>query len=583
MKSEQAVMAVASDARLLTTLIEINHEITSILNLDQLLNKIAELTQRIVPYQIFAIFLNDDERQELYFRFAVGHSADVVQNLRISLGDGLVGTAAQERKPIVVDDVRTDPRYIESVKTARSELAVPLISKNKVVGVLDIESPEVGYFNEEQVRLLSLLASQIAIAIENAKVYDSERRNRETLALLYEISLEMGSTLEVDQLVHKIASAVKSTINYQIFSIFLLEEKQQVLRPRIVIRYNTLEYQKMGVPVGTGLVGTAAKMNIPLRIADVTKDPRYLAVHPETRSELAVPLVHKGRVIGIVDLESTQLNYFTSDHERFLVTLATRIASSLANAELYERVSENERRMDREMKIAREIQHQLMPEELPSIPPVSLAVLFEPVAHLGGDLYDFIQYDDGRLAIVLGDVAGKGAPAALYGALSSGIIRTRAGRKYPPGQMLELVNKTLYQRPIESQYIALAFGIYDAKERKITLANSGLPYPLLVRNHEARFLNLAGIPLGLFPDSQYQEDTVMLEPGDVVVFYSDGVVEMRSESGEDFGLKRLAEVVRAHSDKSADEIVKAVSRAVDHFAGRAPASDDRTMIVVRMD
>jgi sigma-B regulation protein RsbU (phosphoserine phosphatase) len=280
---------------------------------------------------------------------------------------------------------------------------------------------------------------------------------------------------------------------------------------------------------------------------------------------MAVPLVHKGRVIGIVDLESTQLNYFTSDHERFLVTLATRIASSLANAELYERVSENERRMDREMKIAREIQHQLMPEELPSIPPVSLSVLFEPVAHLGGDLYDFIQYDDGRLAIVLGDVAGKGAPAALYGALSSGIIRTRAGRKYPPGQMLELVNKTLYQRPIESQYIALAFGIYDANERKITLANSGLPYPLLVRNHEARFLNLAGIPLGLFPDSQYQEDTV------------------RSENGEDFGLKRLAEVVRANSTKSADEIVKAVSRAVDHFAGRAPASDDRTMIVVRMD
>src|SRR5215472_3441805 len=313
MKSEQAVRK--SDAGLLTTLIEINHEITSILDLDQLLNKIAELTQRIVPYQIFAIFLHDEEQQELFFRFAVGHSADVVQNLRISLGDGLVGTAAQERKPIVVDDVRTDPRYIESVKTARSELAVPLISKNKVVGVLDIESPEVGYFNEEQVRLLSLLASQIAIAIENAKLYDSERRNRETLALLYAISQEMGSTLEVDELVHKIAAAVKSTINYQIFSIFLLDEKQQVLRPRIVIRYNTLEYQKLAIPFGTGLVGTAALLNVPLRVADVTKDPRYLAVHPETRSEMVVPLMHKSTVIGIIDLESTQLNYFTEDHE----------------------------------------------------------------------------------------------------------------------------------------------------------------------------------------------------------------------------------------------------------------------------
>src|SRR5438046_1938291 len=148
MKTEQAMRV--ADARLLTTLIEIDHEITLILDLDRLLNKIAELTQRIVPYQIFAIFLHDEEHHELYFRFAVGHSADVVQNLRISLDDGLVGTAAQERRPIVVDDVRTDPRYIEAVNTARSELAVPLISKNKVVGVLDTESPPFVYFNEEQ-------------------------------------------------------------------------------------------------------------------------------------------------------------------------------------------------------------------------------------------------------------------------------------------------------------------------------------------------------------------------------------------------------------------------------------------------
>src|SRR3954469_23562494 len=203
---------VGPDARFLGTLIEINHEITSILDLDQLLRKIAELTQKIVPFQIFAIFLMDEESQQLYFRLAVGHSAEIVENLRIHLGDGLVGTAAKTRKPVVVDDVRNDPRYIEAIQAARSELAVPLISKNKVVGVLDIESPEVGYFNEEQVRLLSLLASQLAIAIENAKLYESERRNREFLALLYEISLDMGSTLEVDELVHKIAAAVKSAI-----------------------------------------------------------------------------------------------------------------------------------------------------------------------------------------------------------------------------------------------------------------------------------------------------------------------------------------------------------------------------------
>ena len=575
--------AITPEARsFLSTLIQINHEITSILDLDELLQKIADLTHRIVPFEVFAIFLLDEQLQELYLRFAIGHEPDVVKSLRIKVGDGVTGTAVMQRTMVVVDDVRTYPRYIEAVKNTRSELAVPLISQNRVVGVLDIQSPEPGYFREDQGRLLSLLASQIAIAIENARVYESEHRNRELLALLYDISLDMSSTLEVDELVHKIAAAVKQRINYHTFSIFLVDEKQGLLRPKFVIRSNERENQKLVLPVGTGLIGTAAKLNEPLRIGDVTKDPRYLNVHTETRSELVVPLTSKGRVVGVVDLESTQVNYFTEYHQRFLMTLASRIASALVNAELYARVADNEGRMAREMKIAREIQRQLMPDDVPSLPPLQMAVLFKPVAQLGGDMYDWIGFDDGRLAIALGDVAGKGAPAALYGALASGVIRTRAGRKYPPGQMLELVNKTLYQRPVEGQYVAVIYSVYDPKKRTIALANSGLPYPLLVRAGQPTFLDLGGIPLGLFPDSKYQETDLVLQSGDILVFYSDGVVEMRNDEGEEFGLRRLADTVRTAHEKSPDEIVKSVGGALAEFIGRVRPHDDRTMVVIKM-
>ena len=235
------------------------------------------------------------------------------------------------------------------------------------------------------------------------------------------------------------------------------------------------------------------------------------------------------------------------------------------------------------MKIAREIQRQLMPDELPSVPPLAMAVFFKPVAQLGGDLYDWIQFDDGRIAIVVGDVAGKGAPAALYGAMSSGIIRTRATRKYPPGQMLELVNKTLYQRPIESQYVALTYSIYEPATRKFTLANSGLPYPLLIRSGQPSFLDVGGIPLGLFPDSKYEETTLTLQTGDVVVLYSDGIVELRNDAGDDFGMKRLADTVRANHEKSPNDIVKAVRDALAKFIGRRRPQDDRTMIVIKME
>jgi sigma-B regulation protein RsbU (phosphoserine phosphatase) len=568
--------------RFVSTLIEINHEITSILDLDELLQKIADLTNRIVPFEVFAIFLVDEKKQELYLRFAIGHPPEVVKNLRIKVGEGVTGTAAMNRTMVVVDDVRKYPRYIETVENTRSELAVPLVIHNRVVGVLDISSPEPGYFRKNQTRMLGLLASQIAIAIENARVYQSEHRNRELLALLYDISLEMSSTLEVEELVRKIAAAVKQKINYHTFSIFLMDEKQRLLHPKYVIRFNEREDQKLVIPVGTGLIGTAAKLNEPLRIADVRTDPRYLNVHSETRSELVVPLTSKGRVVGIIDLESTEVNYFTEYHQRFLMTLASRIASALVNAELYERVANNERRISREMKIAREIQRQLMPDELPSIPALHMAVLFKPVAQLGGDLYDWIEFDDGRLALLVGDVAGKGAPAALYGALASGVIRTRAGRKYPPAQMLELVNKTLFQRPVEGQYIAVTYSIYEPASGTITLANSGLPYPLHVHDGQATFVDIGGVPLGLLPNTKYQETELKLQTGDVLVFYSDGVVEMRNEAGEEFGLKRLAETVRSNQQKSPDEIVKALSASLADFIGRVRPFDDRTMIVVKM-
>ena len=191
------------------------------------------------------------------------------------------------------------------------------------------------------------------------------------------------------------------------------------------------------------------------------------------------------------------MNYFTEYHRAAADDACIRIAAALVNSQLYAKVSENERRMDREMKIAREIQLRLMPEEIPSVAPLDIAVTFKPVAQLGGDLYDFIEFDDGRLAIVVGDVAGKGAPAALYAALSSGIIRTRATRKYPPGQMLELVNKTVFTTHRKSVLRADLCHLRSAAAQ-VTLANSGLPYPLLVREGVPRFLEPGEFPLDYF-------------------------------------------------------------------------------------
>ena len=570
------------DSRFLAEVLAINHEITAILDLDRLLHKIAELTRRFIPYEVFAILLVHEQKEELYYRFAIGHPSEVVDTLRVPIGDGIIGTAAKERRPVVVDDVSSDSRYINVVSGTRSELAIPLISKDRVLGVLDIESPELAYFREEQVLMLDMLASQIAIAIDNAELYESERRNRELVSLLYDISLEMTSTLDVDDLINKIADAIKSTIDYDIFSILLVDARTERLKPRIVFRPSGQEYEKFNVVLGQGLVGTAALDNVPIRVEDVSKDARYIKVHDETASEMVIPLSIKGSVIGVLDLESHRQGQFTEYDERLLMTLATRVASALVNAELFEQVVKNEQQLDHELEIAREVQRQLLPDVVPSFGSLALATSFTPVAHLGGDLYDLIRYDDGRIAITIGDVSGKSAPAALYGALASGIIRTRATRKYGPAEMLELVNKSLQQRPIATQYIALTYAVYDPAGHKLTIANSGLPYPIRVAKDSCGFLNLAGIPLGLFPDSKYEEQIITLVPGDLIVFYTDGIVERRNSDGEEFGLRQLSRVVGDHRDKDPADLIIAIQEAVELYAGGTPSDDDQTLFVVKM-
>ena len=562
-------------------LIKINLEITSILDLDPLLGKIAETTARFIPYQVFAILLVDDESNDLYYRFSIGYPAEVVDKVRVPVGQGIVGTAALERRPVVVDDVSQDSRYINVLPGTRSELAVPLISKDRVLGVLDIESPTPAYFRDEQVQILNILASQIAIAIDNATLYESERRNRRLLALLHEISLEVASTLDVNVLVNKIATAVKVAVDYDILSVFLLDGSKRLKR-KMVFRHDTEGHEKFDLALGEGLIGTAALENRSVRVSDVSSDDRYISVHGETISEMAIPLAFKGSVIGVLDLESRKPDHFSDHDERILMTLATRIASALVNADLFERVAENERQFSNELEIAREIQLELLPESIASLGPLEIAVAFHPAAHLGGDLYDLIRFDDGRLALAIGDVSGKGAPAALYSALTSGIIRTRATRKYPPAQMLELVNRSLQQRRITSLYIALTYAICDPDRGQLTLANSGLPYAIHVHDNECGFIDVAGIPLGLFPDSKYQERVVDLAKDDLIVFYTDGAVELPSPSGEEFGLKRLAEVVQRHQDESPSEVIESIQNALSRHSGGMPAPDDQTFLVIKM-
>jgi sigma-B regulation protein RsbU (phosphoserine phosphatase) len=563
-------------------LLEVADVVNTTLDLDTTLRRVAELVRKVIDYEIFAILLLNEKTQELRFRFQVGYSREVAERMKIKVGEGVTGIAAQRREPILVADVTQDPRYISAIPKVRSELAVPLIVKNRLIGVIDLESPYPNHFTEEHKRLLTLIASRMAVGIENARLYTRTTRQARTLVLLNEIARELTSILNVDQLLKRIGELLSRLIDYQMFSILLLDSSGQKLEHRFSLRFQENIQLKHEIPQGRGVVGYAAEHKEAVLVPDVSKDPRYIKLNPETRSELAVPLIYKDKVIGVLDLEHTRRGFFTDDHKRTVTTLAAQVAIALENARLYEQIARQEKRLERDLALARELQFRLLPQTLPKLAHLEIAAKSMPARAIGGDLYDFVSYSLSRTAIIVGDVSGKGAPAAIYAALVSGILRSHAPIEPSPAEMLSALNFSLGERRIEAQFVSLIYAVWDDQNRTLRVANSGLPRPLYCHDGKIELIEIAGLPSGLFDDAEYDELSFRAKPGDMFVFFSDGILDARNRAGAMFGRGRLDQVVSQSVGEPPDAVVKAIFKAVTEHAAGEEAFDDETVVVIRV-
>jgi len=569
-------------AETLAVLAEISQEINASLNLDEVLAASAAQIKRLIDYEIFAVLLPEEGTNQLYFRFAIGHRPEVVEHWRIPIGEGIIGAAAVTGQSVRVGDVSKDPRYLNALDAVRSELAVPLIVRGRVIGVLDIESSQLDYFTTDQQNILTLVASRIGTAIENARLFEHERNQAETLLLLNEVGREANSSLQVEEVLRRAAELTKRLIDYQIFSILLYDEADRVFRHRVTVKFGQRVQEKFAVPAHEGIVGAAASLRRPVVVPDVTLDPRYLMINPETRSELAVPMMYQNRVIGVMDLESPQLNYFTPDHVQVLSILAAHLAVSIENARLYERVASDEARMERDLSAARRIQRALLPR-LPG-PEYGLDVAARVVSsrELSGDLYDFLRYGPQELAIAVGDVSGKGSAAALYGAVGIGTLRSLGPQKHRPAEMLHAMNALFGESSIEGRFMTLCFATWHRGRRKLRVANAGQEQPFLFHAGHCEKIRLEGFPLGIFEEAVYDQRSFILDPGDVVVFHSDGIGDTMNSAREFFGHDRICKLIAENHELAAQGLADKILEAVDLFSGGAHPADDRTVVVLKV-
>ncbi|MCW5978269.1 MAG: SpoIIE family protein phosphatase [Bryobacteraceae bacterium] len=565
---------------LLDFLLEVSQAAAETLDLDALMDKLAGIVQTVVPYDLFAILLYTERNRGLRLRFSIGHRSDIVDRLVIPLEEGLTGAAARTLTPILVGDVRNDPRYLGAVDAVRTELAVPMVARGRLVGVVDLQSTRLNAYTDEDSALVRLIASRAAASIDNANLYRRVSRQNHTLRTLAAMAHTFSSTLNLNDVLNRIAATIRKLIHYDALSILLVDERHKLLRSRFSIRYDQ-RFELDNLPLGKGITGAAVESKKPILVEDTRRDPRYIESTPGIRSEVAVPLLIHDHVLGVLDLECDRVGYFTETHLQTLLLLAPLIANSIENARLYEDIAARERRSAENLRAARTLQETLLLREPPPIEGLDIAVRSRAAQEISGDVYDFFEQGEQHV-ITFGDVSGKGAAAALYGALLNGLLRTLAPRRAGPASLLRTLNETLVERKVHATYVTLLVLYWEPPARTLRMANSGVFPPIIYRRGEILKQRVEGIPLGLLDDREYDEERFEAEPGDVVLLYSDGIHDQQNPAGEEFDRRPLYSLLEQNWRLPAAGIVERVFETLDRFMSGVEIHDDQTMIVIKV-
>jgi sigma-B regulation protein RsbU (phosphoserine phosphatase) len=578
--------APASETELVTTLFDLGRQVTGVLDFDDLLQQIPRLIARLINFEAFAVYLLDERRGELRTAYTVGYP-EREGSFRLRLGQGLVGAAVASEQPLLVGDLSTDPRYVGFVPEMNSAVVVPLLHKSRPIGALNILSRNRAQFTDRDVAIVRQFAAHVAVALVNARLYERSRRDADAFETLAEIGREVTSLLDLDQLFTRIAQLTKGVVDYRTFGILLLDDSGE-LEMKLAVHYGE-KVTVPRVPLGEGLVGYAALHKEAVLVPDVSQDPRYIKLVPDVRSELVIPMLLKDRCIGVVDLESPELDAFSKRDVEILTLLASQAAVAIENARLYEALRANEERLEKEVRFAQRVQVALLPAGPPKrLKHVELAAAFASARELGGDFHDYLTPESNTLVVAVGDVSGKGVAAALYSAFAAELVRGRTFRRRympersSPAGILSSVNTILHQRQLEEYYCTLCYAIFDLKRRSMTLANSGLPYPIRCSAEGCAQIELPGVPLGSFNGSSYDELTFPLVAGDVFVFCTDGVFEAMNGLAQEFTAARLLDVVGRSRDLPPAKLVEAIFAAVAEWRGDTPPNDDMTAVAVRI-
>ena len=416
------------------------------------------------------------------------------------------------------------------------------------------------------------------------------------LRMLLDITQRISRSLDLQEVLNLVMDTLDSLIPYDAAGIFLIDcvDKNEVpegevpegeepcsFKAEAVRGYDIEELYDLHLKLGEGFLGSVALTGKPIISNDVRNDPVYVNARDRTRSEMVAPIISNDEVIGCFDLESDELNAYGNDDLEVLMLLASQVAIIIDKVELHEQLIEK-KRLQGQLEVARQVQLELLPPNDPQLSGYDISAYNFPTEEVSGDYYDWVRIYEDQIGIVIADVSGKGVPAAILMAFLRASLRAASQIGYATNISMAKVNSLLWESIERNQFVTAFYGILDATNKTLSFSNAGHNWPILIKaGGEIRFLDEGEQPLGMFQHTRYHQYHVLLEPGDVLVLYTDGASEAESPGGEEFGRERLVEAVKNSLDKSAREMIASIQMAVLEWTASAGANDDVTFFVIK--
>jgi sigma-B regulation protein RsbU (phosphoserine phosphatase) len=573
------------DKKSLEFLVEASKVLNSTLDVHTLVSLVFDLIVSAVDCQTCSLGRLGAKGERIQVLLAFGQTGPQVWDLTVDRTNGIMGEVARTAKPLLLNDPEKIAKYSDAIDAnfgfqKRSSLAVPLMRGGEVIGALEAINKESGEFTGSDAEMLAALSEQIAIALDNARLYGMVKREIKERDLLYQVGMRITSALDLDEVLSLILDSLAELVRFDAGGIYLADPDTDDIMAITTRGYDPSMESQVKLKYGEGIVGWVAKNVQPVIVGDVSTDARYLNARDETRSEIVVPLVAGDKIVGVLNLESDRSDAFSADDLDLLKAFGSQAAISIERAKLHMEIVEK-RRLDDEIELARKIQKSFLPAELPRIPGFELSAINLPSEEVSGDYYDVISITGGQYGIVIADVFGKGIPASLVMASFRASLLAEIRNNYEITTILAKVNRLIWESVEPERCVTACYGVLDAVAGVLTYSNAGHLYPLVISKLETKRLTEGGMLLGAIEATTYAEERVHLAPGDLLLFFTDGLTEAENKYGEAFGEERLIETARSALDLGCSDIVKRIHGEIWQFSD-GKLIDDFTLLVIKV-